>query len=93
MEKNNDYKMKQEVARKIEDYAKTDRWNNNSFFEIAFNEFGRMLNSVSKLNLFAAKVAETVEKTMNPYGKQVAFISSKQAWILACAVVDNGIEF
>lgn len=93
MEKNNDYKMKQEVARKIEDYAKTDRWNNNSFFEIAFNDLGRMLDSVSKLNLFAAKVAETVEKTMNPYGKQVAFISSKQAWILACAVVDNGIEF
>lgn len=36
-------------------------------------------------------IAETVDKTMNPYGKKVAFISDKQSWILAVAAVENNI--
>ena len=87
----NDYKAKQSVARKIEDYAKTER--RNSFFNIAFEEFGRFICNIAALDCFAAKIAETVDKTMNPYGYKVASISSKQAWILACAAVENGIEF
>lgn len=90
---NNDYKTKQEVARRIESYANTERWNNNSFFDIAFNGLGRLINSIEKIDCFAAKVAETVDKTMNPYGYKVASVSSKQAWILACAAIENGIEF
>lgn len=90
---NNDYTKKQKVARKIEDYAKTERRNNNSFFGIAYDELGRLLTEIEKLEAFAAKVAATVGGTMNPYGFCVARISSKQAWILACAAVENGIEF
>lgn len=89
----NDYKAKQTIARKIEDYAKTERWNNNSFFPIAFEELGQFIYAITKLDCFAAKVAETVDKSMNPYGFKVANVSSKQAWILACAAVENGIEF
>ena len=92
MTTNNDYKAKQTVARKIEDYANTERWNNNSFFPIAFEEFGRFIDKMMKLEVFAAKVATTIDKTMSPYGYKVASISSKQAWILACAAVENGIE-
>lgn len=36
-------------------------------------------------------IAETVDKTMNPYGKKVAFISEKQSWILAVAAIENNI--
>lgn len=87
------YSQKQAIARKIEDCAKTQRWNQHSFFGIAFDELGRLINAIEQLDCFAAKVAETVDGTMNPYGAQVARISSKQAWILACAAVENGIEF
>ena len=45
-----------------------------------------------KLDAFAAKVAETINKTINPYAAKVANVSSKQAWILACAAVENNIE-
>lgn len=52
-------------------------------------------NQIANLNRmrdgFAAKIAETVDKTMNPYGKKVAFISDKQSWILAVAAVENNI--
>ena len=89
----NNYRQKQAIARKIESFANTDRWNNHSFFEIAFNQFGKFINSIEKLDVFAAKVAETVNKSMNPYGQRVATVSNKQAWILACAAVENGIEF
>ena len=89
----NDYTAKQEVARKIESYAKVERRNNNSFFEIAFNDFGRFLSKIESLECFAAQIAATVDKTMNPYGYKVASVSSKQAWILACAAVENNIEF
>ena len=89
----NDYKEKQTVARKIEDYANTERWNNHSYFPIAFDELGKLITIISKLDCFAAKVAETIDKTMDPYGFKVANVSSKQAWILACAAVENNIAF
>lgn len=88
----NTYANKQATARKIESYARTNR-RNNSFFTIAFEELGRLINAIESLDCFAAKVAETIDGTMNPYGFQVARVSSKQAWILACAAVENGIEF
>lgn len=87
------YAAKQTVARKIEDYASTDRCYNNSFYEIAFNDFGKFIAEVMKLDIFAAKVAATIDKSMNPYNRRVANVSSKQAWVLACAAVENGIEF
>lgn len=89
---NNDYKAKQELARKIEQYANTDRRNNNSFYTIAFEAFGRFVYDLSQLDCFAAKVAKSVDATMGKYGK-VAKVSSKQAWILACAGIENNIAF
>ena len=34
------YKQAQKLANEIKDMAGTDRWNNNSYFDIAFNALG-----------------------------------------------------
>lgn len=91
--KTQDYKTKQLVARKIEEVAAIQRWNDNSSFNLYFNDFANLLNSVTKLGSFASKVAETIDKTMNPYGYKIASVSKKQAWIIACAVVENNIDY
>ena len=90
----NDYQTKQLVARKIEHAAAIQRWNQHSLFDIYFEALGRLVYDVMQLKeTFAAKVAETVDKTMNPYGYKVAAVSNKQAWIIACAVVENNIDY
>lgn len=85
------YKQAQKLANEIKDMAGTDRWNNNSYFNIAFESLGKFISQIQKIDGFAAKIAETIDKTMNPYGKKVAFISEKQSWILAVAAVENNI--
>lgn len=87
------YKKAQEIANKLQSYAGTQRWNQRSFFDIAFEEVGIFLSKIEELGNFAAQVAETCDKSMNPYGAVVARVSSKQAWIIACAAVENGIDF
>lgn len=86
-----EYKQAQSIANEIKSLADTDRWNNNSYFGIAFNALGQFISKVQATDGFAAKIAETVDKTMNPYGKKVAFISDKQSWILAVAAVEYNI--
>lgn len=93
MKTTNDYQAKQTIARKIEGYAKVSRWNNNSYFDIAFEGLGRFIASMMNIDGFAAQVAKTIDATMSPYNNTVARVSSKQAWILACAAVENEIEF
>lgn len=87
-----DYKRAQNLANEIKLYANTDV-NNRSFFEIAFNKLSTLLDSVIKLNVFASNVAKTIDKKMNPYNRQVAFVSDKQVWVIACAAIENNIEF
>lgn len=87
------YAQAQKIANLLQAYAEATRWNENHSFNVGFEYIGAFLNKIRAIDCFAAKVAETVEKTMNPYGYKVAAVSSKQAWILACAAVENGIEF
>lgn len=87
------YKKAQEIANKLQNYAGTQRWSQHSFFEIAYNEVGRFIAKLMEIDGFASQVAATIDKTMSPYGYAVARVSSKQAWILACAAVEKGIEF
>lgn len=61
-------------------------------FDLGFELVGKFINQLLDVNGFAAQVAATVDRTMNPFGFQVARISDKQAWVLACAAVENGIE-
>ena len=83
----------QKMAQKLVEWAATERWNQNSFFNIALEDLAGFLQKIMALDCFAAKIAETVDKSINPYGHHVANISEKQAWILACAAVENNIEF
>lgn len=88
-----EYKEAQELANKLSEYANTERYNNNSFFNIAFNDLASFISKIKSLNVFASNIATTVDNGMNPYGFKVANLSSKQAWILACAGIENGISF
>jgi hypothetical protein len=87
------YTAAQKVANELQAYAATNRWNQNSRFDAAYEAVGRLVHEVKKVGGFAAQVCESIDKTMSPFGKQVAFVSSKQAWIIACAAVENNIEF
>lgn len=86
-----EYKKAQEIANDIQRVASVKR-TEGQWFEHSFNEMGNFIESIINLNVFASNIATTVDKAMNPYGYQVANVSSKQAWILACAAVENNIE-
>lgn len=88
-----EYAQAQKIANELQYYAEKTRWNENHAFNLGFEAIGAFLSKIKAIDCFAAKIAETVDKTMNPYGYKVAAISSKQAWILACAAVENNIDF
>lgn len=85
-----EYKKAQEIANEIQSVANVKR-TEGQWFELSFNKMSLFIQSIIDKNLFASQVANTIDKGMNPYGYQVANISSKQAWILACAAVENNI--
>ena len=85
------YKKAQSLANELVRIASYERWNSNTLFNLFFNPLGNFLDKIKELDCFAAQVASTIESKMNPYGFKVANISSKQAWILACASVENNI--
>lgn len=87
------YTQAQKLANKIQNYADIERWNNHSFFGIALEDLARFLCQIMSLDCFAAQIAKTVDSTIDCYGYKVARCSSKQAWILACAAVENNINF
>ena len=87
------YAQAQKIANKIQSYADMARWNNHSFFGIALESLARFLSDIMDLHCLAAQIAKTVDGTIDNHGFKVARCSSKQAWILACAAVENGINF
>lgn len=78
------YKQAQKLANEIKDMAGTDRWNNNSYFDIAFNALGQFISKVQATDGFAAKIAETVDKTMNPTERKLrsSVTSNHGYWLL-----------
>lgn len=90
MKELNDYQTKQLVANTIVRYASKSRCDHNAY-EYYTDLMSSLLDKVMKLDNFAAKVAETVDKSMCR-GYNVANVSSKQAWVIACAVVENDID-
>ena len=85
------YKKAQELASRIQEKANTTK-NCHSAYEMNFNILDKFLTDIKKLDIFASKIAETIDKGMNPHSYQVAKISDKQSWILACAAVENNIN-
>lgn len=78
------YKQAQKLANEIKGMAGTDRWNNNSYFDIAFNALGQFISKVQATDGFAAKIAETVDKTMNPTERKLrsSVTSNHGYWLL-----------
>jgi len=77
------YKKAQRMANLFED-ACLDKWH--------YDNFGMFLEEavrdIMALDCFAAKVATTINEAIEKYGRPR--ISSKQAWILACAAAEQG---
>lgn len=88
-----DYKKAQALANELTELATMERNSgNNHYFIGAKCDLDIFIDKIAKLSCFAAQVAETVNKSLsNPYGYTLANISDKQAWILACAAVENNI--
>ena len=93
--KDENYEMKQKIARRISLYASTTpfgmRFQGRSAYDDAERYFYQFINKIVALEgTFASQVAQTV-RSKTP-DNRIAWVSDKQAWILACAAVDNGIE-
>ena len=86
-----DYQLKQRAARLISGAASHTKYNYDGF-QMGYECLSNVLREIAKIDCFAAKVAETVYSKMSPFSFQVARISSKQAWILACAAVENNLH-
>lgn len=86
-----EYKKAQEYANKLIDLSNTSH-NNGMWFEMCYEKLATAIESLMKLPGLPGQIATTVDKTMNPNRSKMANISSKQAWILACAMVENDIE-
>ena len=84
-----EYKEAQNLANRLLEVGSMERWNSNTLFNLYYDPMGRFLQAVMELDCFAAQVAGTVEGSMNPYGHCVARMSSKQAWVIACAAIEN----
>ena len=85
------YAKAQNIANELTAAASTGRIN-RSAFDRNFEVVAKFTRQISALSTFAAEVAKTVYSSLNPLGYTVARVSSKQAWILACAAVENNIE-
>jgi len=85
------YKMAQQVANDLVCDAKISK-NDRNGWELFGTKIQLFCRKVMSLDCFAAKIAETVDNTCCN-GFTAARISDKQAWILACAAVENGITY
>jgi hypothetical protein len=93
MEERINYQDVTRVVNIIKGCSSIQRENNEERFEKAFYYMGDFLDLVKKTKTFAAQIADTILDHMDPYHKQVAFISDKQAWVLARCAVENNIKF
>lgn len=87
-----EYKKAQELANELVRIASYDKWYDNTLYNTYYDIFYNFLNKIENLDVFASKVAKSVYEKNFKQTKRIAYISSKQAWVLACAAIDNGIE-
>jgi len=86
-----EYREAAALAKRIEMNSHCPRTESN--FEPLFERFARFVYNVTKIGGFAGEVAKTVDSSLNPHSYTWCRISSKQAWILACAAIENKIEY
>ena len=85
------------IANVLENAANLSEWTNNHTWRLYYNPIYTMLLDVMKLDCFAAQVAKSVYDRAHDYAKAcrrsvMPKCSSKQAWCIACAAVENGIN-
>lgn len=88
------YKLAQQIANQIMRDAEKDYRDYGSgvnAHSVAIDSLGGFLKDMSGADGLAKLVAETVEKSMRPYGR-VAKVSSAQAWVLASEAVKQGVR-
>lgn len=91
-----DYKKAQKSANAIAYWASCSRSNGQLIWNDSEIELSQTLDEIiEKVSGFAAEVAKTVKATTRQWTDKaytVARCSDKQAWILACACVENNIN-
>lgn len=87
-----EYRKAQKMAWSLERAAKQSQIN-SAGYTMYLDELCKFLRKIMALDCFAAQVAKTVDSKMDGRSYYVASISSKQAWILACAAVENNVEY
>lgn len=86
------YQEAQKLANDLVKIASKSRMYDNTLFNLYFDPLAMFLNKIMEIKGFAADVAKTIENKMNPFGNQVAYISSKQAWVIACTAIENDVK-
>jgi hypothetical protein len=91
-----DYKEAQRIANRLTALAES---NPDGDYAVEFEDvLDNSLQAVMRLDCFASQVATTVyngrrNNYVNSYKyRSIMRMSSKQAWIIACAMVENGIK-
>lgn len=85
-----DYSKKQIVANEIVRLASVSCINRSNY-DYATDKLAAFLEKVMKLDVFASQVATTVYNNCG-HGYNVGNVSSKQAWAIACAAIEAGME-
>ena len=94
-----EYRMAGELARKLYSYANTST---SARYERAAREamvdrfrigISIFCDGVESLNVFASNIAKTVNASTRTAKYQAAFMSEKQAWCLACAAIEGGVDY
>lgn len=86
------YKKAQEIANELSSYAKASK-NFYNGYEMSVDKIAHFTMALRDAKVgFASQVAETIYNSCGT-GFTAARISDKQAWICACAAVENNIEF
>ena len=88
-----DYQQATSLANELQRVAAYDKWNNSILKDIAYEPFFNFIEEVEKVNGFASQVAATIKSKMSAFNNQIAYVSPKQAWVLACAAIENNIKF
>jgi hypothetical protein len=86
-----EYQEAGKTAKELQTIANYERRNNNSLYNLYYNDFYYLMTKLQKLNIFASKIAKTIDEACQVNSFKIANLSSKQAWILACAMIENNI--
>ena len=79
------------IATSLVKMANTNKWNQNTIYQIYLEKLARLLFSIKDNGGLAGEIATTVISSLDRAKGNLAFISSKQAFVLATAAVQMGL--